>query len=157
MSNSAFVYTTYIQTSASKLWSALTHPEFTRQYWVPGIVSDWTTGATWQHIEDGPDGKPRRNIHGEVLESTPPSRLVLSWKDAGLPGDDSRVSFEISELGDMVRLDVVHDGFMTGSQVAGRVSQGWPRVLSSLKSLLETGKPLDTWAGMVRSCGVHAA
>ena len=89
-------------------------------------------------------------ILGEVLEAQPPRRLVITWAD---PKDRSRkdlytrVTFEIEPVADMVRLTVTHDELEDGSEMHRKISQGWPRVLSSLKSLLETGRPLQTWAG----------
>jgi uncharacterized protein YndB with AHSA1/START domain len=145
MNNTEFVYTTYIKTTPEKLWKAITTPEFTRQYWADGIVSDWKKGSTWKHAAGA------YIMGGEVLESDPPRRLVITWAE---PGDGtniarhSRVAFEIEAIGDMVRLNVVHNDLLPGSVMAGKISVGWPRVLSSLKSLLETGAALDTWAGL---------
>lgn len=146
MSKTEFVYTTYIKTTPDKLWSAITNPEFSRQYWVDGIVSDWKKGSKWQHIPG--DSNDACTMGGEVLESVPPKLLVITWADATDPGDvqqHSRVTFEIEQMGDMVRLNVIHGNLKPGSSMAGKVSAGWPRVLSSLKSLLETGVALDTW------------
>ena len=151
MSNSEFIYTTYIKTSAEKLWQAITNPEFSRQYWVDGITSDWKEGSNWMQIaKDG--GTPP--VGGKILESNPPKRLVMTWEDGFDATDTSRVTFDIETLSnDMVQLNVWHGDFKTGSQMIGKVTFGWSRVLSSLKSLLETGKALDTWAGASHTCG----
>lgn len=135
-----FVYTTYIKTTPEKLWAAITNPEFTRQYWVHENVSDWKKGSTWQHIS-GID--KHILIIGEVIESIPPKRLVLTWADPDNKADDSQVTFEIETIEDMVRLNVIHGGFKVDSTMAGKVAAGWPRVLSSMKSFLETGKALN--------------
>jgi len=137
------VYTTYIRTTPKKLWEAITKPEFTRQYWA-GVenASDWKKGSKWDHI-GGEAGKREVWITGKVLECTPPKRLVLSWADPDDLADKSRVTFEIKAIGEMVCLTVTHGGFKAGSKMAGKVSGGWPRVLSSMKSFLETGKGLD--------------
>ena len=152
MSEADFIYTTYIKTTPEKVWEALTTPEFTKQYWISFNVSDWKTGADWKHVS-GEDGSTL--IVGKVIEATPPKRLVLSWAAPADLADESQVSFDIAVFGDMVRLDVVHTKFNAGSGMAKGVKSGWPRVLSSLKSLLETGKPLDTWEGNDAPCGAE--
>ena len=96
----------------------------------------------WDHI-GGEAGKREVWITGKVLECTPPKRLVLSWADPDDLADKSRVTFEIKAIGEMVCLTVTHGSFKAGSKMAGKVSGGWPRVLSSMKSFLETGKGLD--------------
>jgi uncharacterized protein YndB with AHSA1/START domain len=141
-----FVYETFIRTTPQRLWDAITKPEFTRQYWGGGENrSDWNKGSKWQHVH--PEEKDPVCAAGDVLESMPPKRLVLTWADPDDPEDASRVVFEIEPLEDMVRLKIVHGGFKPGSASAPKVSWGWPRVLSSLKSFIETGKGLNVWAG----------
>ncbi|MFI5338016.1 MAG: SRPBCC family protein [Opitutales bacterium] len=140
------VYTTYIRTTPKKLWAAITTPEFCHQYWGGGENhSTWKKGAKWEHVF--PDESEKPMIVGKVLECRPPRRLVLSWVAADDPKNTSRVSFAIEKIGSMVCLTVVHGRFMAGSTMPGKVGRGWPRVLSSLKSFLETGQGLDVWAG----------
>ncbi len=155
MTNLEFIYTTYIKTTPEKVWAAITNPEFSRQYWGDGIHSDWKKGSKWQHVST--DGRHTVIVTGEVLESVPPKHLVLTWAAPSDLHDDSRVTFEIEAIEDMVRLNVIHSKFKVGSKMAGKVAVGWPRVLSSLKSLLETGKPLNTWAGHDMSCRTPAS
>jgi uncharacterized protein YndB with AHSA1/START domain len=142
MEKPKLVYTTYIRTTPKKLWAAITKPEFTRQYW-GGLanVSDWQKGSPWEHVTG--DSKPEIYITGKVLECIPPKRLVLSWADPDDLADKSRVTFEIEAIEDMTCLTVTHGNFKAGSTMAGKVSWGWPRVLSSMKSFLETGKGLN--------------
>jgi len=149
MNNPDLVYTTYIKTTPEKVWAAITNPEFTLQYWGQANVSDWKKGSKWQHVS-GNDKSIL--IIGEVMESMPPKLLVLTWASPSDLSDESRVTFEIEAIEDMVRLNVVHGNFKAGSIMATRVSGGWPRVLSSLKSMLETGSALNTWACWENSC-----
>jgi uncharacterized protein YndB with AHSA1/START domain len=145
---STFVYAIYIAGSAETVWRALLDGEFTRQYWGHENVSDWTPGSPWEQRKDDDAGTVA--ILGEVLEARPPHKLVITWAD---PRDrmrkdrHSRVTFDIETIADMVRLTVTHEDLEVGSEMEGKIAQGWPRVLSSLKSLLETGRPLQTWAG----------
>jgi uncharacterized protein YndB with AHSA1/START domain len=135
-----FIYTTYIKTTPEKVWQAITNPEFARQYWVNENVSDFNKGSGWKHIT--PEGDIK--IVGEILESNPPTRLVMTWASPNNMADESQVTFDISMKDDMVRLDVVHSKL---SDDMGRgISIGWPLVLSSMKSFLETGKPIDIMA-----------
>jgi uncharacterized protein YndB with AHSA1/START domain len=144
MKKPALVYNLFIKSTPKKAWDAITKPEFTRQYWA-GIanVSDWKKGSKWEHVAKGSEVW----IQGEVVESIPAKRLVLTWADPDNLKDKSRVTFEIEKVEDLVSLTVTHDKFKTGSKMAEKVSWGWPRVLSSLKSFLETGKGLNIFAG----------
>jgi uncharacterized protein YndB with AHSA1/START domain len=142
-----FVYTTYITSTPQKVWDAITTPEFASQYWGKKNVSDWKPGSKWNMVSI--DGSEITNITGEVLESRPPSRLVLSWaspENLGNKSEYSRVTFEIEGMGEVVRLNVIHDQLKAGSEMAGGISRGWPMVLSGLKSFLETGKAPDIMA-----------
>ena len=142
MQKPKLVYATYIRTTPRKLWDAITKPEFTHRYWGGARnVSDWKKGSKWEHVFEK-DADPV-GITGKVLESTPPKRLVLSWADPDKLADQSRVTFEIESLEDMVCLKVTHDKLKVGSKMLRGVSWGWPRVLSSLKTFLETGKGLN--------------
>jgi uncharacterized protein YndB with AHSA1/START domain len=142
-----FVYVTYIAARPEAVWKALLEPEFTRQYWGYENVSDWRPGSSWEHRKA--DSARTLALLGEVLEAEAPRRLVITWadlKDRGAKDRHSRVTFEIEPVADMARLTVTHDELEAGSEMLRKISQGWPRVLSSLKSLLETGRPLKTWA-----------
>ena len=148
MPRSRFMYAIYIAASAETVWKALLDGEFTRQYWDRDNVSDWVPGSSWEHRRI--DGDRKVTMLGEVLEASPPYRLAITWAE---PSDrtsrdrHSRVTFDIEPVADMVRLTITHDDLEPGSDMERKISQGWPRVLSSLKSLLETGRPLKTWAG----------
>ena len=146
MSKEKFVYVTYIATTPQKAWQALVDGEMTRLYWDHDNVSDWKPGSTWEHRRGNAAGTA--DIVGEVIESAPPRRLVMTWAapaDAADKTRHSRVSIDIEPVGESVRLSVTHDELEAGSEMLKGISDGWPRVLSSLKSFLETGRPLITW------------
>lgn len=139
-----YVYVTYIASTPEKVFRALTEPEITRQYWGMENVSDWKPGSPWRHT----DGKTLRMV-GEVIEHAPPRRLVISWawpQEASDRTKRTRVAFDLESKEAMVKLTVTHDELEPGSEMERGITEGWPRVLSSLKSFLETGKGLDIWA-----------
>lgn len=155
---SDFVYVTYIKATPQKVWDAITTPEFTRQYWGKAIASDWKPGSKWDMVNI--DGSETIAMTGEVLESHPPSRLVISWvkpENRADKAETSRVTFEIEMQGDMVRLNVIHDQLRPGSAMEQGITDGWPRVLSGLKTLLETGKALADWASYKGQCSAAPA
>jgi uncharacterized protein YndB with AHSA1/START domain len=143
MDKPEFVYVTYIKTTPEQLWQALTDGEFTRRYWFGRRVkSDWRVGSRVEFWAD--DGK--LSDSGEILEANRPRRLSYTWTVEFIEElrrePPSRVTFELEPLGDVVKLTVTHDQFGPGSAVLKGVSNGWPIILASLKSLLETGMPL---------------
>jgi len=143
MASSRFVYVTYIRTTPAKLWQALIDPEFTRQYWAgTRQESEWKPGASWRIMI--PDG--RVGDSGEVLEIEPGRRLVLSWRNEFIPEmraeGYSRLTYELEPMGESVKLTVIHEMDKPGSKLIEAVSSGWPHILASLKSLLETGESL---------------
>jgi uncharacterized protein YndB with AHSA1/START domain/DNA-binding transcriptional ArsR family regulator len=137
----SFVYVTYIESSAERVWEALTQPEITAAYWGRKQISDWKVGSPWEHQRS--DGSGIADIAGRVLESTPPHRLVMTWGPPGEMSADriSRVTFEIEPYHEIVRLTVIHED-LDDDMFAG-ISRGWPVVLANLKSLLETGHVLS--------------
>ena len=145
MQKARYVYVVYINTTPEKLWAALGDPELTRQYWGRGRnVSDWKPGSPWRH-ENYDDAKDI-SVVGKVIESVPFRRLVLTWAypaDANDAAKASRVTFEIEPFMEAVKLTVIHDDLEPESKQHLSIMQGWPAVLSSLKSLLETGHPLS--------------
>lgn len=143
----SFVYVTYIASTPEKVFEAITRPEIARRYWGHENVSDWAPGSRWEHVRA--DEARTVELVGEVVDISAPSRLVITWAAASKaddPASYSRVTFDIAEYEGMVRLTVTHDKLEAGSGMANGISKGWPIVLSSLKSLLETGKGLDVFA-----------
>lgn len=141
MSKSEFVYATYIKTTPEKVWNALTNPEFIKQYWFGAIcVSAWKAGSPWKLCF--PDGQTADA--GEIVESIPSRRLVIKWRNEWKPQFQaegvSLCVFDIEPEGAAVKLTVTHSIDKTPSKFIEAVSGGWPKVLSNLKSLLETGK-----------------
>ena len=143
MAESRFVYVTYIRTTPEKLWQALLDPEFTRQFWVGTWQEcEWKVGASWRLMI--PDG--RVGDSGEVLEFDPPRRLVLSWRNEFKPElheeGYSRMTYTLEPQGGS-KLTALHEMGKPDSKLIESVSNGWPHILSSLKSLLETGESLE--------------
>ena len=142
MASDRFVYVIYIRTTAEKLWDALTSPAFTRQYWAgTWQESTFVKGASWKIMI--PDGRVADS--GEVIEADRPRRLVLKWRNefSELRTEGySRCTYEIEPAGESVKLTVTHEIDKEGSKFIQAVSKGWPHILSSLKSLLETGQSL---------------
>jgi len=141
---SSFVYVTYIRTTPEKLWRALIEPEFTRQYWAgTHQVSDWKPGASWKAMI--PDGRVADS--GEIREFDPPKRLVLTWRNEFMPElkaeGHSVLTYELEPAGSAVKLTLTHEMNRPGSKLIEATSTGWPHLLASLKSLLETGQPIE--------------
>lgn len=143
----SFVYVTYILSTPEKVFEAITKPEIARVFWGHENVSDWKVGSEWRHIRA--DEKRDVQLVGRVIESAPPRRLVISWANESQKDDPektSRVTFEVEPQGAMVRLTVSHDELEAGGGMEKGIRKGWPLVLSSLKSYLETGHAIDILA-----------
>jgi uncharacterized protein YndB with AHSA1/START domain len=140
MTRSTFLYVTYIRATPEKLWSALTDAEFMKQYWF-GVhcESEWTAGSSWKMVY--PDG--RISDAGEILEADPPRRLVIRWRHqdkSELKAEgDSLCTMELEPSGTAVKLSITHTIERDPSKFIAAVSGGWPKIVSNLKSLLETG------------------
>jgi uncharacterized protein YndB with AHSA1/START domain len=142
MARSTFVYVTYIRTTPEKLWRALTDQEFMKEYWFGNhSESQWTPGSAWKNIY--PDG--RVTDSGEIVEAEPPRRLVIRWQHQDKPElkaeGVSLCTMELEPSGPAVKLSITHSIEQEPSKFIEAVSGGWPKVISNLKSLLETGSP----------------
>lgn len=155
MDKPEFVYTTYIRTTPKQLWQALTEPAFTRRYWGGmAMESDWQTGSVFTvTLADGTRIADPAQV---IVEADPYRRLAYTWhtftqewaahykiaeedRAAWAAEPRSTVTFDIEDQGELVKLTVQHGGFEAGSGVLAGISQGWPRVMADLKTLLETG------------------
>ncbi|MFI7673309.1 ArsR/SmtB family transcription factor [Actinophytocola sp. NPDC049390] len=155
VSTPEFVYTTYINTTPERLWQALTDPAFTKRYWGVEFETDWVKGSRMTWFESGRRIEDPEQV---VLESNPYTRLAYTWhtytpewaESVGFSAEDraalaaerrSTVTFTLDQQGAVVKLTVVHEG---GERTLSGVREGWPAIVSSLKSLLETGDVLPT-------------
>ena len=143
MSETRFQYVLYIRSTAERVWDGLTKSDVTRRYWCEvSMESDWKQGSPWRML--APNGKLADG--GEVVEIERPKKLVLSWRHEIMPElraeGFSRATFELLPMGDTVMLTVTHTIDHEGSKLIADFARGWPPLLSSLKSLLETGEPL---------------
>lgn len=142
MESTEFTYTTYIRATPEKLWQALVDADITRRYWFGvRVESDWKLGSPVRLL--APDGTLWD--HGVVLAYEPCRRLSYTWITLmpDLDGEPpTRLNMELEPVGPEVRLTLTHAGFEPGSRLLDSVREGWPALLSCLKSLLETGEPL---------------
>jgi uncharacterized protein YndB with AHSA1/START domain len=138
---SSFVYVTYIRTTAEELWTALTTSEFMKKYWFGmSFETDWKVGSPWRLRF--PDG--RIADAGEIVEFDRPRLIVLRWKHELRPEltaeGYARCSIELEPQDGAVKLTISHTIERADSKLIEAVSGGWPRILSNIKSLLETGQ-----------------
>jgi uncharacterized protein YndB with AHSA1/START domain len=141
MARSTFIYVIYIRATPQKVWSALTDDtELMKQYWFgTRCESQWKAGSAWKMI--WPDGSVADT--GEIVEAEPPRRLVIRWRHQIRPEiaaeGDSLCTIELESTGGALKLSIKHTIQRDPSKFIEAVSGGWPKILSNLKSLLETG------------------
>lgn len=138
MIDQTFAYSIFIDSTPERIWQALTDGEFSKQYWAGReITSDWKIGSPVAFKVDDTDDV---ETSGEVLEYDPHKRLAYSWRTADMPAEapSTTVAFELKPWGESVQLTIFHEGLAAGSQAR----DGWVAIMSSLKSFIETGKPL---------------
>lgn len=138
MSKPEFVYAIYIEAPQSKVWEALTNGEHTKHFWSRYVQSDWKQGSRVEFLRAD---KSKLSHDGEILEIDPPNRLVMTFDVSaeGMAEPASRVTYELSEHHGATKLTVIHDRFPPDSKVLPGISNGWPRILSSMKTYLESG------------------
>ena len=137
-----FVYVTYIATTPEKLWEALTSSEFSKRYWFDTEVkSDWKVGSPFALVMNG-----TTTDVGEILQVDRPRRLSYTFhhvlSEAARKERPTKVTFNLEPHGKLVKLTLTHEDFEDGSVILDGISKGWPAILSSLKSLLESGAAL---------------
>jgi uncharacterized protein YndB with AHSA1/START domain len=137
-----FVYVTYIETTPEKLWEALTSSEFSKRYWFnTEFRTDWTVGSPFALVMDG-----TTTDVGEVLEFDRPRRLSYTFhhvlSEAARKERPTRVTFHLEPHGKLMKLTLTHEDFEEGSVILDGISKGWPAILSSLKTMLESGTAL---------------
>ncbi|RED55757.1 SRPBCC family protein [Cohnella lupini] len=149
MNKTSFVYTTYIATTPEKLWVALTNGEFTKQYFFGSeIISDWQVGSGFKLINKD---KVKVDHYGEVLVSEPYRLLTITWSVKDVEGDRfSKVTYELTPMNATVKLTLRHEDLLEKDirKDEGKIegfNNGWPVILSNLKSLLETGNILPAF------------
>ena len=138
------VYEIFIRTTPERLWQALTDGDLTARYYFNTRVENITAaGQDYRYM--GPDGNVM--LSGRVIEADPPRKLVTtfvpSWAENA---PESTTSFEITPEGEVCKLTLRHEGLVVGDALTEGVKDGWARILSSLKSLLEAGEPLPAMA-----------
>jgi uncharacterized protein YndB with AHSA1/START domain len=137
-----FIYVTYIETTAEKLWEALTSSEFSKRYWFnTELKTDWKIGSPFALVMNG-----TTTDVGEVLEFDRPRRLSYTFhhvlSEEARKERPTRVIFVLEPHGKLVKLTLTHEDFADGSKLLTGISRGWPAILASLKTLLETGTEL---------------
>jgi uncharacterized protein YndB with AHSA1/START domain len=140
------VYVTYIRTTPERVWESLTRPEMTRQFFFgTDVKCRFEPGAPIEYVVRTPDGREMAAVSGEVVEVVPLKRLVHTFRFPRMPDAPTRVVYEIEPAGEgIVKLTLTHEGFDGETRTWREVGGGWPRVVAALKTLLETGTPLDT-------------
>jgi uncharacterized protein YndB with AHSA1/START domain len=143
------VYIFFIKATPQKVWDALTQSAFTEKFFFGRTVeSDWRKGSSWRLLM--PDGKV--DVEGEVLESDPPRRLKVSWRvdwiEEARTLEPAIITYAIEPAGDAVKLTLTqHNAGPVPRKFVESGKLGWAAILSSLKSLLETGQPLQIQMG----------
>ena len=139
MSALQHVFQVYVRATPEQVWQAITDPAMTRRYYYgTSVDSDWRPGSSINYDSDG-----QSTLRGEIVESDPPRRLVHTFEFPGHDEPPSRATWEITPMGDTCLVRLTHDGFASENETYRSVANGWPLILSGLKTLLETGEELQ--------------
>lgn len=142
MSDPDYIHVVYIRAPIEKVWAAITDNSSDRVWWWNSRhESDFQKGSRIAYIRNG-----NTDVEGEILEAEPPTRLVHTFQVGG-PGPQhdegaTQVAYDLEITDGVVKLTVTHSGFIKDSKVRVGISGGWPAIMSSLKSLLETGEAI---------------
>lgn len=152
MTKPEFVYVIYIEAPQQRVWDALTQGEHTKHFWSRYVQSDWKVGSRVEFLRAD---KSKLSHDGEVLKIDPPNRLVMTFDVTaeGATEPPSRVTYDLSHASGATKLTVTHDQFPPDSEVLKGISQGWPHILSSMKSYLERGAPMAMTDAMRKARG----
>jgi len=144
MAESRFVYVTYIRATPQQVWDELTNPQRNKLFW-SGYHQEtsWKVGDDYEIV--GPDGRAWDT--GKVLACDPPTRIEVTWlhqNDEAMRAEgESTCTFELEAASpEVTKLTLTHSIGRAASKLIGAVSNGWPSILASLKSLIETGRAL---------------
>ena len=140
MARSTFIYVAYIRATPEKLWSAFTDAQYMRRYWFgTHWETEWTAGSSWMMVT----GDGRIPDAGEIVEAEPPRRLVIRWRHQDKPElkaeGESQCTVELERIGSAAKLSLTHTIEREPSKFIEAVSGAWPKIISNLKSVLETG------------------
>lgn len=139
MNDKIFVYVTLIKATPEKIWEALTHNEFINDFWFgSSFETDWKVGSEIKEIRN----VDQPGFHGEILVADAPKRLSYTFI-AGKDETETKVDIELDAEGDVVKLTLTHTGYHQDSDIYRSISYGWAGIFSSLKTLVETGEPID--------------
>jgi uncharacterized protein YndB with AHSA1/START domain len=142
----SITYDIYVAAPATKVWQGIVNGDMTQQYvYGTRLESKLKKGAPYVYVGDG----GFKAVDGEIIDVAPEKKLVMSWNarwdDAVSKDPASRVIYELTEMGPQTtKLRVTHDGFKSRTATFAGSADAWPLMMSSLKSLIETGKPIST-------------
>ncbi len=138
------VFVLYIRTTQDRLWDALTNPEVTQKYYFgTRLRTDLKIGGAWEYVMTGPDGMEQLPVKGVIEDIIPKTRIVHSFNFHDKSQSNSRVTYQLEPANQLMKLTVTHDRLGSDEETYNSVSNGWPVIFNGLKTLLETGEPLD--------------
>jgi uncharacterized protein YndB with AHSA1/START domain len=133
-------YVIYIAATPERVWEGFVSKESNRVIFGGAeLEAEWKPGGAMAWVGPGPDGKPVKYVHGEVLQYDCPKRLEYTFA-MGQSETKSRVTVELVAETEATKVTVMHDQWADADSSYAATADGWPRILSRLKTLIETGK-----------------